>query len=156
MLDIMGVFALGIELENLKLTGGNTGNKPSFHDCYHEVFEPAGLGQVLTVINGIVPVRWLPFEANRRFVQANRTVRSQLTEIIRDRIRTVEASKAAGMDARSGETDDLLTHLVTEKFFADGGDGGPWTEDDILNQILTFLATGWVSPFPSLLAVRPN
>ncbi|KAK0641982.1 cytochrome P450 [Cercophora newfieldiana] len=142
MLDIMGVFALGIELDNLKSIGSKTGNKPSFHECYHEVFEPTGLGQVLAAINGIVPIRWLPVEANRRFTQANKSVRSQLSDIIRDRIRTVEASKAAGMDANTNDVEDLLTYLVAEKYFAHGEVGDRWTEDNILNQILTFLAAG--------------
>ncbi|KAK4445625.1 cytochrome P450 4F5 [Podospora aff. communis PSN243] len=142
MLDIMGVFALGIELDNLEPTRNQNGNKLSFYDCYHEVFEPQGVGQLLTAINGIFPVRWLPLEANRRFVQANKTIRGQLTDIIRDRIQSIKASKAAGMDGRLGEDDDLLTYMVVEKYFPGDGDGDRWTEQDILNQILSFLAAG--------------
>ncbi|KAK3354034.1 cytochrome P450 [Lasiosphaeria hispida] len=136
MLDIMGVFALGVELDNLR--SANTSNA-SFDECYHELFEPDGLGQLLMAINGIVPIRWLPVEANRRFIQANKTVRSQLTGIIQDRIRTVGAAKAAGMDGGPDEGNDLLTFMVAEKYYADSD---RWTEDDIMNQILTFLAAG--------------
>ncbi|KAK0732281.1 cytochrome P450 [Lasiosphaeris hirsuta] len=136
MLDIMGVFALGVELDNLR--SGNTSNN-SFDECYHELFEPDGLGQILMAINGILPIRWLPVEANRRFIQANKTVRSQLTEIIQDRIRTVGAEKAAGMKYNVDEVKDLLTFMVAEKYYADSD---RWTEDDIMNQILTFLAAG--------------
>ena len=133
MLDIMGSFALGVELGNLKPESG--GSNTTFDECYHEVFEPTGLGQILVALNGIVPVRWLPLEANRRFVQANKMVRTQLTQIMQDRIRTVGDRKAAGIDGMpDGEIQDLLTYLVAEKYY---GEEERWTEDQILNQVKT-------------------
>jgi len=103
-LDIMGDFALGVELDNLNPAGRETEERRSFHNCYPEVFAPAGLGQVLMGINGVVPIRWIPVEANRRFIRANKTIHSQLTVIIHDRIQTVEARKAAGwMDENPNE-----------------------------------------------------
>ncbi|KAK0619145.1 cytochrome P450 [Immersiella caudata] len=139
MLDIMGVFALGVELDNLQSASAGA---TSFDECYHEVFEPDGWGQILMAINGILPIRWLPVEPNRRFIHANKMVRSQLTDIIRDRIRTIGAQRAAGIDidpTLDGSSKDLLTFMVAEKYYADGDQ---WTESDILNQILTFLAAG--------------
>ncbi|KAK0620915.1 cytochrome P450 [Immersiella caudata] len=109
---------------------------------YHKVFEPAGVGQFLTAINGIFPIRWLPVEASRRFIQANKAIPNQLTDIIHDRIPSVKARKVAGMDAKSGKAGDLLTYLVAENYFAGNGDSDRWSEEDILNQTLSFLAAG--------------
>jgi len=147
MLDIMGNFALGVELGNLKPGSGATNT--TFDKCYHEVFEPKGLGQILVALNGIFPVRWLPLEANRRFVQANKIVRSQLTEIMQDRIRTVGERKTAGMDGMpAGEVQDVLTYLVAEKYYSNDD---RWTEEQILNQVcismlLSVAVEQWANP----------
>ncbi|KAL2200646.1 cytochrome P450 [Corynascus similis CBS 632.67] len=139
MLDIMGVFALGVELGNLESANSNTEN-PSFDECYHELFEPDSWGQILMGLNAVVPVRWLPFEANRRFKRALSTLRNQLMAIIRDRIRTVGEWKAAGTDSDTYKGKDLLTFMVAEKYYADGDDR--WTPEYIMEQILTFIAAG--------------
>ncbi|KXX74106.1 Cytochrome P450 4F5 [Madurella mycetomatis] len=135
-LDIMGVFALGLELDDIQPS--NT-SKISFQACYHELFEPDSLGQMLLAINGIIPIRWLPLEANRRFIQATKTIRRQLRDVIRDRIRAVGASKAAGKGSSEEKAKDLLTFMVAEKYYADSDQ---WTENEIMDQILTFLAAG--------------
>ncbi|GAB1316901.1 Cytochrome P450 monooxygenase FUM15 [Madurella fahalii] len=135
-LDIMGVVALGLELDDLPAS--TTGNM-SFQACYQELFEPDSLGQMLLAINGIVPIRWLPLEANRRFIRASKTIRAQLTDIIQNRIRIVGARKAAGMDSSEGNAKDLLTYMIAEKYYADSD---RWTEKEIMDQILTFLAAG--------------
>ncbi|KAJ9144138.1 Cytochrome P450 [Pleurostoma richardsiae] len=64
-LDIIGLFALGIDLKYL--------DRPStFHHCYHEVFEPTTFGAILTALNGFISIRWLPIEANRSFLRTNK------------------------------------------------------------------------------------
>ncbi|KAK3339643.1 cytochrome P450 [Lasiosphaeria hispida] len=128
-LDIMGVFALGLDLDDLQ--SRNTGST-SFQACYHEIFEPDGLGQMLMAINGIIPIRWLPLRANRRFRQANKMIRRQLTDIIQDRVRTVGASKATGLGCGEEKIKDLLTFMVAEKYYA-GSDR--WTENMITDQV---------------------
>lgn len=127
MLDIMGVFALNVELKNLE-----SSSSTSFHDCYHEVFEPDTVGQILTALNGIVPIRWLPIPANKRFKRANAVVRSQFKAIIKQRIEEVGARRAKGDDSDEREVKDLLTFMVEEKYFAQND---KWTEEDILNQV---------------------
>jgi hypothetical protein len=129
MLDIMGIFLLGIELNNLT----SKGNTP-FHDCYHEVFEPDTTGQILVAVNGFIPIRWLPITANQRFVRANRMVRGQLTEYVKERIKAVGESRRRGLDDNSGAAKDLLTFMVETKYFAET-EGEKWTEDGILNQV---------------------
>ncbi|KAL2019390.1 hypothetical protein VTK56DRAFT_9681 [Thermocarpiscus australiensis] len=137
MLDIMGVFALGVELDNLQPANGTANN--SFDHCYHELFEPDTWGQILMGINTVLPVRWLPLEANRRYKQALQAVRSQLMAIIQDRIRTVGEWKAAGIDVDAKKGKDLLSFMVAEKYYADSD---RWTPQYIMEQILTFLAGG--------------
>lgn len=130
MLDIMGVFALGVELGNLQPADNAADN--SFDECYHEIFDPDSWGQILMGLNAIFPVRWLPLEANRRFKQALHTVRSQLMAIIRDRIRTVGEWKAAGIDSDAYRGKDLLTFMVAEKYYADSD---RWTPEYIMEQV---------------------
>ena len=62
--------------------------------------------------------------------------------------------KAAGMDGiPAGEVQDLLTHLVTEKYYADND---RWTEEEILDQVSNHLlfpvAAGWWADQLSFLA----
>ncbi|KAK3312699.1 cytochrome P450 [Apodospora peruviana] len=145
-LDIMGIFALGLELDDIHSVINTTTKKHktvSFQSCYHELFEPDGFGQILLAINGIIPIRWIPLEANRRFLQASKTIRRQLRDVIHDRIRTVGARKAAGTTngVEKNEQQDLLTFMITEKYFA-SSESERWTESEIMDQILTFLAAG--------------
>jgi cytochrome P450 len=137
-LDIIGIFGLGVDLQNL------SSEHSIFHECYHEVFDPPPAGLVLTAINAFVPIRWLPVKPNRDFIRANGTVHSMLDDIIKQRIaevRTVKGqSKADDKASEEEKRKDLLTYMVEEKFFAEDGDS--WSEKDMLNQILNFVAGG--------------
>ena len=83
-------------------------------------------------INAIVPIRWLPVATNRHFKKVNTMIRQQITSIIKDRIRTVGARKAAGMSSNPETIKDFLTFMISEKYFADAN---RWHEDDILAQV---------------------
>jgi cytochrome P450 len=130
MLDIMGVFALGVELGYLEPANNTADN--SFDHCYHELFEPDSWGQVLMGVNTVFPVRWLPLDANRRFKQALQTVRSQLMAIVQDRIRTVGEWKAAGVDSDAYKGKDLLTFMVAEKYYTESD---RWSPEYIMEQV---------------------
>ncbi|KAK0649782.1 cytochrome P450 [Cercophora newfieldiana] len=135
-LDIMGIFALGIELNNLE---GST----IFEACYHDMFEPPLAGQLLIAINAYFPIRWLPIKLNRDFIRAKDIVRSQLRDIVKERIAELQGEKAYPSTRQSvTEADDLLTFLVREKYLKEGEDGRKWTETEILEQIITFMAAG--------------
>lgn len=136
-LDIIGVFGLGVDLQNM------SSKHSIFHECYHEVFDPPPAGLILTAINAFVPIRWLPVKPNRDFIRANGIVHSMLGEIIKQRIVDVRTAKKqskpdVGVSDEKGK--DLLTFMVEEKYYADDGD--TWSEDDLLNQILNFVAGG--------------
>ncbi|KAH8907658.1 cytochrome P450 [Coniochaeta sp. PMI_546] len=134
-LDIIGVFGLGVDLQNL------SSEHSIFHECYHEVFDPPPAGLVLTAINAFVPIRWLPVKPNRDFIRANGIVHSMLGEIIKQRIvdvRTAKKRSKPDVEVSDEKSKDLLTFMVEEKYYAEDGD--TWSEDDMLNQILNFVA----------------
>lgn len=128
-LDIIGVTTLGIELDNL---GGTS--KMSFQECYHAILDQPAVGNVISIINMYIPLRsWLPLEANRRFVAANKQLRSQLRALIKQRRQEVRDGKVDGKD--------LMTFMMRER---DSGskNGNPWTGEDVLGHLLNFMAAG--------------
>lgn len=128
-LEIMAVFALGVELEEIEYSESFD---TSFHACYHELFDPDRVGQILMAINAVVPIRWLPVAANRRFKKANAMIKQQITSVMKGRIDTVAASRAAGMSSNPEAIKDFLTFMISEKYFADTD---RWLEEDILAQV---------------------
>ena len=128
-LDIMGVFALGIELNSLEAS-------TVFETCYKEMFEQPLAGQLLIAINAYFPIRWLPIKINRDFLRAKEEVRGQLRSIVKERIAEIEEGIAPASTRQSAtEADDLLTFLVREKRHPKEKGGPRWTEDDILEQV---------------------
>lgn len=139
-LDIIGITALGVDLQNL--------NRPStFHECYTRVFDPPPLGQVLLLLNAFIPVRWIPLRENRLFERANDEVRRLVRDIVRERIRDFNSDNNQGKhkdkeehwdESLEKEVDalaaprcrDLLSYLVEEVYSAKGAT--PWTEEEIL------------------------
>lgn len=128
-LEIMAVFALGVELEEIEYSDSFD---TSFHACYHELFDPDRFGQVLMAINAVIPIRWLPVPANRRFKKANSMIKQQITSVMKERINSVSASKAAGMSSGHETIKDFLTFMISEKYFAETD---RWSEEDILAQV---------------------
>lgn len=135
----MGLFAIGTELDELASRySGNT--NMSFHACYRELFEPDGLGQLLVAINGVVPIRWIPIEANRRFKNAHTILRSMIRAVIRDRVQQLDPritmNDRKGMDNADGKknNNDLLTWMVAKRYYA-ADNGDRWSEDEILDQV---------------------
>lgn len=128
-LDVMGIFALGIEIGSL--------DAPTvFEECYKEMFEQPPLGQVLIAINAFFPIRWLPIKLNRDFLRAKEVVRDSLRTIVKERITEFQQGKAFAATRKSAtEADDLLTFLVREKHLKEDHDGPKWTEDEMVEQV---------------------
>src|ERR1700761_5360610 len=108
-LDIMGVFALGIELNNIEAA-------TVFDECYKKIFEQPLAGQLLIAINAFVPIRWLPIKVNRDFVRAKGIVRNQLGSIVKERITDIQEGRAPISRKSATEADDLLTYLIRETY----------------------------------------
>ncbi|KAK4209399.1 cytochrome P450 4F5 [Rhypophila decipiens] len=137
-LDIIGLFAAGKEPDELTL---NSGGMP-FTTCYQELFEPDGLGKLLIALNTVIPIRWLPIKANRRFKEAYETLHSQIQAVIRERIQELHPNKKTDPSAeQSLSSNDMLTWMVENKYYASDEDER-WGEELISDQMLTFLAAG--------------
>lgn len=119
-LDIMGMAVLGIDLGNLRETTFNGQNKIDdvnaefgFHKAYGIVFAPETLSKTLMFVNGFVPIRWLPIQANRDFLFATSWLDNYITELLRRR----RAETKTAMDSgkyESSDSHDLLTFLIEE------------------------------------------
>ncbi|KAK0618896.1 cytochrome P450 3A5 [Immersiella caudata] len=145
-LDIMGQFALGRELDELTTqppgTNKGTSDTMPFHACYHELFEPDRVGQLLVAINSIFPIRWLPIESNRRFKLAHKTLRNQIQSVIQQRIQELDPNTASQFPAENpNATSDLLIWMITKKYYSSNPQDR-WTAPEIRDQLLTFLAAG--------------
>lgn len=135
-LEMTASFVLGTEL--LAFPDGK-----ALHESYKHVFDPPAVVQLLTFIHAFVlPVRWLPLEANRKFVRLNKLLRTILRDVVRKRVEEVRNSTEGQVTPeRNGDRSggkDLLTLMVEEA----------WCEEDMLNQVLTFTAAG-VCRFPT-------
>ncbi|KAL1853938.1 hypothetical protein VTK73DRAFT_8869 [Phialemonium thermophilum] len=133
-LDIVGIFGLGVDLQNLST------EHSIFHDCYHQIFDPPPIGLAVTAINAFVPIRWLPIKPNRDFLNANKVVHTILGDYVKQRIEDVRSAREQRRPEEADKSKDLLTYMVEEKYFATDGD--VWSEQDMLNQILNFVAGG--------------
>jgi cytochrome P450 len=128
MLDVIGVAALGVELDSIS-------SSSSFQECYHRVFEQSTASQIISLMSMYLPVRRvLPFEANLGFVRANAEIRRMLREIIRQRIKQMEARGGKATKSSAEGDRDLLTFMIDEAYVSDHR----WSEDDILGHVSLF------------------
>ncbi len=124
-LDIIGVITLGKELDEL-----NT--NPSFHECYHHIFNQSRLASLLTAVNTYVPLRkWLPLEANRSFVRANDEIKRMVRQQIRLRQEGMSTNKLGPESQDPSTSRNILTYLLE----APPVDQGQWTEDELLGYV---------------------
>lgn len=132
-LDVIGIFALGMELKNLEAP-------TEFVQCYQTVFDPPRSGQVLAAVNMIVPIRWIPLPANRAFVAANVRLREILGRMTQQRIDDMLAGKKESyVQKYDAPNKDLLTYIIEEKYLASKD---KWTKEDLVEQVMNFVATG--------------
>jgi cytochrome P450 len=121
-LDVIGVAALGVNLEDLDTS-------TSFYEYYVQMFDPPPLGQALLALNAFIPVRWIPLQENQRFARAQYMIRKLLREMIQQRIRDI----TQGKKATNGSTrKDLLTYMIEEMCVRDSA----WTEDELLGHAM--------------------
>jgi hypothetical protein len=107
------------------------------YKAYHDVLEPDTTGQLLMALNAFLPIRWLPIEANRRWLNANDSVHERIRQTVVRRIEEMErATKEGAKSKASNDTKrrkDLLTYTLEERYFVKPGDG--WSVLDIQNQV---------------------
>ncbi|CAK7197853.1 hypothetical protein SEUCBS139899_000503 [Sporothrix eucalyptigena] len=130
-LDVVGIFVLGEDLHNFEC-------RTEFQTCYESMFDLSTAGMLLAAVNLAVPIRWIPLQANREFMDASKRLRQILTDMTEERIAAVEAK----MGKQSSPTPiDLLTYMVETKYLAKIP-GDRWTKQELIEQVLNFMATG--------------
>ncbi|KAI0459940.1 cytochrome P450 3A5 [Xylaria acuta] len=135
-MDTIGITVLGIELNTLSSI-----YPLSFQELYSRVLHQGPLGQLIWVINAFVPIRkFVPLEANRRFIQANKDLRKMLREIIEKR----NADLRDGTFTKEiGESRDLLTYMLEESELQRQQTGRePWNTEEIIGHLLNFTSAG--------------
>ncbi|KAI1113714.1 cytochrome P450 3A5 [Nemania sp. NC0429] len=139
-MDTIGVTILGIELGTI--SPSTTHASMGFQELYGRVLHQGPLGQLISVVNAFVPIRgFVPLEANRKFIDANKSLRGMLREIIEKRradLRDGTFGKETG-----GESRDLLTYMLEEADLQRRQTGKePWTVEEIIGHLLNFTSAG--------------
>ncbi|KAI5924075.1 cytochrome P450 [Camillea tinctor] len=132
----VGLTILGIRLETLSST-----YPLGFQELYSRILHQGPLGSLISVVNAFVPVRrFLPLEANRRFIRARRDLGTMLRDIIERRAREL----ADGTFRKEiGESRDILTYMLEEAEVQRKETGEEvWTVDDIIGHLLNFVGAG--------------
>ncbi|KAI1317972.1 cytochrome P450 3A5 [Xylariaceae sp. FL0255] len=119
-LDIIAVTTLGIELSSLRRpeasqldgVGIYSTHAWTFHEAYAAIFTQDLVGRVLMWADGFLPIRWIPLEANSRFLSATAWLTQTLIRIVRERYRNHGDESAAGGPAKRLSEDDVVGHLL--------------------------------------------
>jgi cytochrome P450 len=128
-MDTIGVTVLGIELDTLSSI-----YPLSFQEIYSRVLHQGSLGQLIWVVNAFIPIRrFVPLQANRRFIQANQDLRKMLREIIEERNTDL---KHGVLKKEMGNSRDLLTYMLEESQIQKEQTGREaWTVDEIIGHV---------------------
>ncbi|KUI73523.1 Lanosterol 14-alpha demethylase [Cytospora mali] len=86
-----------------------------FHEAYGNIFEPETLGKLPMVLGGFIPVRWIPCEANRKFLFAASWLNDTVHKLVRQRRSEIE--KAVKAESSSG----MLSTILKESTLMEGG-----------------------------------
>lgn len=124
-MDNICLTVLGVELDTVS---------SSFQELYAKVLHQGPLGQALSAINAFVPIRdLLPLEANKKFIDANRSLRQMLRDIIEKRNADLRNGTFKKM---IGESRDLLTYILEESELQRQQTGRePWSMDEIIGHV---------------------
>ncbi|KAI1305726.1 cytochrome P450 3A5 [Xylaria venustula] len=123
---------LGVELDTLS---------SSFQDLYSRVLHQGPMGQLLSAINAFIPIRkFVPLEANRKFIEANKNLRQMLRVIIEKRKADLQNGT---FQKEIGESRDLLTYMLEESEVQRQQTGQePWSVEEIIGHLLNFTSAG--------------
>jgi cytochrome P450 len=121
-LDIIGVSALGREFNTLN------NSDDELLPLYEWIFNPSRQLFLWAVLHTFIPrsiMAWIPSEAERGIISKT----SKLRQIFREFVR----NKRENMKTELEESVDILAHLIRSDNFSD---------DELVDQVLTFLAAG--------------
>ncbi|EEQ27670.1 cytochrome P450 3A9 [Microsporum canis CBS 113480] len=121
-LDVIGKTVLGYELDSLTQTS-------EFDQRYIDVMHLSSTDQIMLALNNWFPARkWIPIQANRRFLDGNRIIKQMLEEHIKQRVLALSVETYT---EKVLEGDDLLT--MTIRGYLDRGE--PFCEDQLVSQV---------------------
>ncbi|KAF2203675.1 cytochrome P450 [Delitschia confertaspora ATCC 74209] len=137
-IDVMGVAALGVELNSLATSGS------TFTHIYETMFNQPPIGQAIFFLNMFIPIRrFLPWvKANTDYLHATTEVRRLLMQTIRERKAEVfgKGKGEKGEGARKEFTEegsrDFLTFMLYEKT-VEG-----WSDEEIHGHLMNFMSAG--------------
>ncbi|ORY71114.1 cytochrome P450 [Pseudomassariella vexata] len=136
-MDIIGVTSLGVEIQELFSSKLNIG----LPELYDRLLHQDPLGTLIWIVNSFLPIRrFVPLQANWKFVEAGQELRSLLRRVIKKRIHDMGARDKI---AEKSESRDLLTYMIKEAHQIEEETGEwCWTEDDFLELLLNFTLAG--------------
>lgn len=118
-LDVMGRTLLGTDLSYLEHAEFDRDGNPvkaseqySFLDAHDAVFGPDKIGKVLTFLDCFFPVRWIPCNTNRKFLEATSWMNATIGQLVTNRRH--ELAEDAGNESPNNTSRDILSFLVKE------------------------------------------
>ncbi|KAK6211998.1 hypothetical protein LQW54_005526 [Pestalotiopsis sp. IQ-011] len=139
-LDAVGVGIFGVDLAQTRNAGlvRQSNENYSFPDAYEDIFAPDTIGKVLFALNAFIPIRWLPLEANRKFMFASKWLNETLGKLVQERRQKITEAIAAGKYDKQSR--DLLSFLIEESL--PGGTAAGISDKHIADHLLVFLGAG--------------
>ena len=122
-LDIIGIAGMGQDF--------NAINDPNteLYATYQKIFQPSRQAQVLGILSLILPfwlLRILPVKRNEEMLESSKVIRRTCRQLIRQ--------KQAKLDNKEKRVDVDILSVALES--------GGFTEDNLVDQLMTFLAAG--------------
>lgn len=118
----------------------------SFLACYSHLINSPPSTAIITAINTQVPVRrFLPIEANLGYIRECRRLRSMIRQVVSQRVEDIEKNPRKDDSEYSAATfqgRDLLSMMVQQRVDTKGS-GDELSEEDMVDQILTFFGAGF-------------
>jgi len=129
-LDIIGVAGMGFDF------GAIYNPSTELNVAYRAVFTPSSQAKMLALLSAIFPIfllRLIPLKRNSDMRAAAAVVRDTARSLIHEKKAKLAAAAAAGEKLPANEGKDILSVLIQS---------GGFTEENMVDQIMTFLAAG--------------
>lgn len=110
-MDIIFTAIFGIDpglVDSTSFGGGQRDKEYTFHEAYDNIFGQDTVGNILMFASGFVPTRWIPCEANRKFLFATSWLHETLYKLVRQRRQEIAAK------SREDETGSDILSLMIE------------------------------------------
>lgn len=131
-LDIIGLAGFGFDFDSL------TSEEQEISSIYRKLFQPDMATQVTILLRGMFPpFKYLPIRANADLEKARKTIRDTALSMIRQK-------QAQGKDTEGRGERDIVGVMIEEnrKNRESGLAHDALSEEEMVNQIMTFLAAG--------------